>query len=250
MGTALALGSGLSNQTGAALGALAFPVIGPVVVVAVRQLTAAAFLLPTVRPSFRGLSRSTWALILGLALVLSVMNLSLYIAIDRIGLGLAVTLEFIGPLGVAILGSRRLLDAGATIMAGVGVVLLTNPGPSTDFLGIGLALLAAVAWAAYILLNRSLGQHLPGVQGTALAGAITAGVWLPIAIVWFQMHPPALWAIGLAVACGVGSSLVPYTADISALRRIPAALFGTLTSVNPVWAALIGLLVLKQALSV
>lgn len=189
-----------------------------------------------------------WLTILGLALVLSVMNLSLYIAIDRIGLGLAVTLEFLGPLGVAIIGSRRTLDAGATVIAGVGVVLLTNPGPSTDFLGIGLALFAAIAWASYILLNRSLGQHLPGLQGTALASAVTAGVWLPVAITWFSMHPPTLWAMGLAVACGVGSSLIPYAADISALRRIPAALFGTLTSVNPVWAALIGLLVLNQAL--
>src|SRR3954452_4134451 len=152
-GIVLMLTSAASNQTGAALGAMAFPTIGPVGVVAVRQFVTAIVLTPIVRPRFRGLRRAQWWPILGLALVFSVMNLSLYAAIDRIGLGLAVTLEFLGPLTVAIVSSRRLLDIGSATVAGVGVVVLTNPGPTSDIIGTALALLAATAWGCYILLN-------------------------------------------------------------------------------------------------
>lgn len=247
-GVSLVLGSAAANQVGAALGALAFPVIGPVGVVAVRQFTTAAVLLPSVRPSLRGLRAEQWRLIIGLVTVFSVMNLSLYAAVERIGLGLAVTLEFLGPLAVAIGSSRRLLDALCAVLAGVGVVVLTNPGPATDLVGIGLALLAAVAWGSYILLNRSIGQELPGLQGTATASMVTALVWLPIAVAWFTEHPPTLLAIGLAVACGLGSSVVPYVTDVLSLRRLPAQTFGTLASFNPVWAALIGWLILGQRL--
>lgn len=230
------------------MGAMAFPVIGPVGVVAVRQLVTALVLVPTVRPPLRGLTRRQWPLVLGLSLVFSVMNLSLYTAIDRIGLGLAVTLEFLGPLTVAIASSRRALDIGGAVLAGAGVVVLTDPGPATDVLGVALALVAAAAWAAYILLNRSIGQQLPGLQGTAVASIVTAGVWLPIALAWFASHHPTPSALALAAACGILSSIAPYVADLQALRRVPTAVFGTFTSTNPVWAALAGWLVLHQTL--
>lgn len=249
-GIGLMLMSSASSQTGAALGALAFPVMGPVGVVAIRQLVAALVLLPAVRPRFRGLTRSQWLPIFGLTLVFSVMNLTLYAAVERIGLGLAVTLEFLGPLTVAILSSRRAVDIACSALAAVGVVVLTNPGPSTDLIGIGLALIAAVAWGAYILLNRSIGNRLPGLQGTALTSALTAGLWLPVAIFWFSAHPPTLSGMLLAVACGVFASIIPYVADVAALRRIPASVFGIFTSINPVWAALAGWLVLGQALAI
>ncbi|WP_241489413.1 EamA family transporter [Leucobacter celer] len=247
-GIAMMLAGAASNQTGAALGALAFPAIGPVGVVAVRQLVTALVLSLIVRPRLRGLRRHQWLPILGLALVFSVMNIALYAAIERIGLGLAVTLEFIGPLAVAIAGSRRVVDIGCAALAGLGVLLLTGAGPSTDVLGVALALIAAGAWAAYILLNRSVGQRLPGLQGTAAASAVTAGLWLPIGVAWFLIHPPTLQALLLAAACGILASTIPYAVDLLVLRRIPAALFGTLTSVNPLFAALIGWLVLHQAL--
>ncbi|MFT3662180.1 MAG: EamA family transporter [Gordonia sp. (in: high G+C Gram-positive bacteria)] len=247
-GLGLILGTSVSNQAGAAFGALAFPAIGPVGVVAVRQIVTALILVPTVRPPFRSLRRSQWGPILGLAVTFSVMNLGLYAAVERIGLGLAVTLEFLGPLAVALAGSRRARDLGAAVLAGIGVVVLTNPGPATDVLGIGMALCAAAAWGAYILLNRSAGQRLPGLQGTAAASAVTAAVWLPIAAVWFAFHTPTLPAMLLAAACGVFSSVLPYTGDLLALRRVPAPVYGTVTSVNPVWAALTGWLVLHQAL--
>lgn len=247
-GIALMLASSASNQGGAALGATAFPTIGPVGVVAVRQFVTALVLTPVVRPRLRGLRKDQWWPILGLVVVFSVMNLSLYVAIDRIGLALAVTLEFLGPLGVAVAGSRRVLDVGGAVLAGVGVVVLTDPGPTTDVPGIALALLAATAWGCYILLNRTLGQRLPGLHGTAVAGLVTAATWTPIAVAWFAFHTPTAAAIALAVACGLMSSIAPYVADLLALRRVPAPMFGTFTSVNPVWAALAGWLLLHQAL--
>lgn len=243
------LTSSASNQTGAALGAMAFPTIGTVGVVAIRQFVTVLILAPTVRPRLRGLRMDQWLPILGLAAVFSVMNLSLYGAVDRIGLGLAVTLEFLGPLTVAIVGSRRLLDMACAIAAGAGVVVLTNPGPTTDFVGVGLALLAATCWATYVLLNRTVGQRLPGLHGTAAASIVTAIAWTPIAIAWFATHVPTTAAVVLAGACGVMSSIAPYVADLLALRRVTAHMFGTFTSVNPVWAALAGWLLLGQALA-
>jgi inner membrane transporter RhtA len=247
-GIVMMLTSSASTQTGAALGALAFPTIGPVGVVAVRQFVTAIVLTPIVRPRLRGLGKDQWWPILGLVAVFSVMNLSLYAAIDRIGLALAVTLEFLGPLTVAIASSRRVLDIACAVLAGVGVVVLTNPGPTTDIIGITLALLAATAWGSYILLNRTLGQRLPGLQGTAVASLVTAAAWTPIAVAWFAFHAPSAAATALAVACGLMSSIVPYVADLLALRRVSAQIFGTFTSVNPVWAALAGWVLLHQLL--
>jgi len=249
-GIALMLTSSASNQAGAALGAMAFPTIGPVGVVAVRQFVTALVLTSTVRPKFRGLRKDQWLPILGLVVVFSVMNLSLYAAIDRIGLALAVTLEFLGPLTVAIASSRRVLDIACAVVAGVGVVVLTSPGPTTDFIGVGLALLAATAWGSYVLLNRTIGQRLPGLQGTAVASSVTAVAWTPVAVAWFATHIPTAAGLALAVACGLMSSIVPYVADLLALRRVPAHMFGTFTSVNPVWAALAGWFLLHQALDV
>lgn len=247
-GIALILGSSASNQVGAGLGALAFPTIGPVGVVAVRQFVTAAVLTLMVRPTLRGLRRDQWWPILGLALVFSVVNICLYVAIERIGLGLAVTLEFLGPLAVAVISSRRWLDAACALLAAVGVVVLTNPGPTTDVIGIGSALLAAIAWACYILLNRTLGQRFTGLQGTATASLVSAAVWTPIGLAWFVFHGPTAASIALAVACGLLASIVPYAADVITLRRVPAQVFGTFTSINPVWAALVGWVMLHQAL--
>ena len=248
LGVTLMLSSAASNQAGAAAGALAFPAISPFGVVAVRQLVSAVVLTAVARPSFRGLTRREWWPVAGLALTFSVMNLSLYSAVERVGLGLAVTLEFLGPLAVAVCASRRVLDIGCALAAGAGVVLLTSPGPSSDLPGIGLGLIAAAAWGAYILLNRTVGQRLPGLRGTATASVLAAVVWAPLAVFWFLTHPPTLAAVGLALLCGILSSAVPYAADIITLRRVPAGLFGTFMSINPVWAAAAGWIILGQSL--
>jgi len=240
------LGSGLSNQVGAAVGSHAFPTIGPVGVVAVRQFVAAAVLLPLARPAFRRFSWGQWWPTLLLGVVFALMNISLYSAIERIGLGLAVTLEFLGPLAVGLAGARGRLELLCAVLAGVGVYVLILPGPSTDYIGVALGMLAAVCWAAYILLNRLLGTRLPGLQAPAAATSVSALIYLPIAAV--VIFNGQLGGVGLlyAAAAGLLSSVVPYVADLLALRRVSAPFFGVFMSVNPVLAALSGLLLLGQ----
>ncbi|MFD0037820.1 DMT family transporter [Streptomyces anulatus] len=249
-GVALMLGSGLSNQTGASVAALAFPVIGPAGVVAVRQWVAAVILGAVGRPRLRHFTAEQWRPVLGLALVFAGMNLSLYTAIDRIGLGLAVTLEFLGPLTLALAGSRRRVDLVAAGAAAGAVAVLMRPTPSTDYLGIGLALLAAACWACYILLNRTVGARLPGLEGSAAAAAVSAVLYLPVGAWVLWHHPPTPAALGCALIAGVLSSAVPFLADLLALRHVPAHFFGVFMSVNPVFAALVGLAVLGQRLDV
>lgn len=249
-GVCTMLASGLSTQLGAAIGSLAFPVLGPVGVVAVRQYVAAALLLILGRPRLRSFTRRQWGLVLLLAADFGVTNLSLYTAIDRIGLGLAVTLEFLGPLTIALAASRRRVDLGCALLAVAGVVTLMRPRPTADYLGMGLGLLAAAGWAAYILLNRSIGQRIPGAQGTAAAAVLSALVFLPIGAGVAAHHTPSAGALGAAVAAGILSSAVPFIADLFTLRRVPAGAFGLFMSVNPVLAAAVGALVLGQTLDV
>jgi inner membrane transporter RhtA len=248
-GVALMTGSALSNQLGAATAAMAFPVLGPAGVVAIRQWVAGAVLFTTVRPRFASFTREQWRLVVALAVIFATMNLSLYTAIDRIGLGLAVTLEFIGPLSVALLASRRVLDLGCALVAGAAVVVLARPQPTTDYLGIGLALLAAACWASYILVNRRVGAVLTGSQGPAAAASLSALLYVPIGIWVLTSHQVTYVALGRAATAGVLCSAVPMVADLLALRRVPTRFFGVFMSVNPVFAALIGLIVLRQSLA-
>ncbi len=240
------VGSAASNQVGAAVGAHAFASIGPAGVVAVRQFVAAAVLLPVARPALRRFTWAQWWPTLLLGLVFATMNLSLYTAIDRIGLGLAVTLEFLGPLAVALAGSRTRLDLLCAAGAGLGVYLLVLPGPSSDYAGVALGLLAAACWAAYILLNRLLGARLPGLQGPAAATAVAAALNLPVAALLIGQGRLGGAGLGYAVGAGLLSSVVPYAADLIALRRVPPRFFGVLMSVHPVLAALAGLVILDQ----
>jgi inner membrane transporter RhtA len=248
VGVALMLGSALSNQVGAATGALAFPVIGPAGVVAVRQWVAGALLWAVGRPRVRRFTWAQWWPVLSLALVFATMNLTLYTAIGRIGLGLAVTLEFLGPLGVALAASRRRLDLGCAVAAGAALAVLARPQPTTDYLGIALALVAAVCWAAYILLNRVIGRRLPGAEGSAAAAGLSALAYVPIGVLTLLHHPPTAAALGYAATTGILSSAVPFLADLLTLRRVPARFFGVFMSVNPVLAALVGWVMLGQAL--
>ncbi|WSX08509.1 EamA family transporter [Streptomyces sp. NBC_00988] len=248
LGVATMAGSGLSNQLGAAIGSLAFPVIGPVGVVAVRQYVAAVVLFAVGRPRLREFTWRQWWPVLLLAVVFGTMNLSLYTAIDRVGLGLAVTLEFLGPLSIALAATRRRTDACCALIAVAGVVTLMRPRPSADYLGMGLGLLAAGCWASYILLNRTVGRRIPGAQGSATAAGVSALMFLPVGIVVAVRHPPTLTAAACAVAAGVLSSAVPYLADLFTLRRVPAPAFGLFMSVNPVLAAVVGWIGLGQRL--
>jgi inner membrane transporter RhtA len=247
-GIATMLGSAASNQVGAAIGAHAFAAIGPAGVVVVRQFVAAAVLLPVARPNLRRLTWSQWWPTLLLGVVFAVMNLALYSAIDRIGLGLAVTLEVLGPLAVALIGSRTRIDLLCAVAAGLGVYVLVLPGPSSDYLGIALGLLAAACWASYIGLNRMLGRRLSGLQAPALGTSVSALLYLPVAILLLVRGDLAGPAVGYALAAGVLSSVIPYAADLIALRSVPPRFFGLFMSVHPVLAALAGLVLLGQLL--
>ncbi|GHE05421.1 EamA family transporter [Streptomyces alanosinicus] len=242
------VGSGLANQTGAAIGALAFPVLGPLGVVAVRQYVAALVLVAVGRPRLRAFTWRQWWPVLLLAGVFGTMNLTLYSAIDRIGLGLAVTLEFLGPLSIALAASRRRLDAGCAVLAAAGVVVLMRPQPSADYPGMGLGLVAACCWASYILLNRLVGRRVPGAQGSAAAACVSAAAFLPAGILLALRHPPTAGAVLCAAAAGLLSSAVPYLADLVTLRTVPAHTFGLFMSVNPMLAAVVGWAVLGQGL--
>jgi inner membrane transporter RhtA len=187
--------------------------------------------------------------VLALALIFATMNLTLYGAIDRIGLGLAMTLEFLGPLSVALLASRRVLDLGCALVAGAAVVVLVRPQPSTDYAGIALALVAASCWAGYILVNRVMGRRLPGVQGPAAAATLSALLYVPVGIWALASHPVTAVALGRAASAGVLCSAVPMVSDLLALRRVPARFFGVFMSINPVFAALAGVVILGQPLA-
>jgi inner membrane transporter RhtA len=245
-GVAATLTSGASNQVGAALGAHAFPAIGPAGVVAVRQAVAAVALLLIARPPIRSFDRTQRTLVVLLALDIAVMNLTLYAAIERIGLGLAVTLEFLGPLGVALVASRTRADLVIAMGAGVGVYVLVLPDGSSDLVGIALALVAACCWAAYIVLNRAAGARLPGLQAPAAATSIAALLYLPVLLVLgaqgLLTGPPLLYAL----AAGLLASAVPYALDVVILRSLPPRLFGVLQSAQPGIAALAGLVLLAQ----
>ncbi|QIK63283.1 EamA family transporter [Leucobacter viscericola] len=247
-GMLFAVSSSVSNQVGAGMGALVFPAIGPLGVVAVRQFVTAIVFVCLARPKWRQLTRRDWAYAGALGVALGAMSAGTYGAINQIGLGLAVTIEFLGPLGVAIAMLRRRIDLFAIVAALVGVVLLVQPGPTSNYLGVAYAGIGALGWASYILLNRTLGARLNGLEGPAVASVVSAVLWIPVAVFWFTAHPPPLWAIGVAMVCAIFSSLLPFASDLAALRRVSAGIFGILTSLNPVWAALIGWLVLGQLL--
>lgn len=163
---------------------------------------------------------------------------------------LAATLEFLGPLAIALFGARTKGGAVCAALAAAGVLAITQPEPSTDYAGIGLGLVAAWSWAAYILLNRTVGSRIPGIQGTAAATGLSAAAFLPVGLTTLINHQPEPFTVLCAAGAGVLASVVPYVADLVTLRRIPASLFGVLMSINPVFAALVGALALGEVLGV
>ena len=216
----------------------------------VRVLFAAIVLIAVWRPSVRESSPEAWRLVAMFGVALAAMNLSFYASLDRIPLGIAVTLEFIGPLGVAMLASRRAVDLAWAGLAAAGIVLLSPaPGGSLDALGAGLALVAGLFWGAYILLSARVGRAFSGGNGLALAMVVASVLLLPIGIAGggAELLEPSLLAIGLGVA--LLSSAIPYSLELEALRRLPEGTFGVLMSLEPGVAALVGLVLLGQDLS-
>ena len=242
----------LSVQVGAAFAKGLFPVLGPYGTVFLRLAFAALILMIAWRPRVRGHRGRDYLLVLLFGLVFAAMNTSFYASLDRLPLGVAVTVEFVGPLGVAVFGSRRLLDLLWAVLAAGGIVLLTplsgGHGAQIDPLGIALALLAGGGWAAYILISVRVGRSFPGGTGLALGPAVGAGLVAPLGIWQGGQHllDWPLLATGAAVA--LLSSVLPYSFELEALRKLPARVFGVLMSVEPAFAAIVGFVVLGEAL--
>jgi inner membrane transporter RhtA len=245
----LVLGAIGSVQLGSALAKSLFERAGPLGMTLLRLGVGALVLLALARPRPGGRSRRQLLLAIAFGASLAAMNSVFYSAIDRIPIGVAVTIEFAGPLAVAVAGSRRLLDLVWVVLAATGVVLLTRVGGGAlDPLGLGLAGCAGACWAAYILLSQRVGRAFAGADGLALATAVGAVLAAPLGV---AQAGAALgeWRV-LAAGAGVGllSAAIPYSLEIEALRRLPARVFGVLMSLEPAVGALAGLLVLGEAL--
>jgi inner membrane transporter RhtA len=237
-----------SVQVGAAFATKLFVHLGPAGTVLVRVFFAAVVLCAIWRPRPRDHSARDLRLAAAFGVCLALMNLTFYEALDRIHLGIAVTLEFVGPLGVALAGSRSRLDVLWALLAAVGVALLGGAG-SPNLGGVIFALAAGGFWAAYIMLNARVGRAFRGAEGLAIAMAIGTLPLIPfgIADAGANLLHPDLLAVGFAVA--VLSSVVPYSLELEALRRIRPQLFGVLMSMEPAMGALAGLVVIGQQLS-
>jgi inner membrane transporter RhtA len=238
-----------SVQFGGAFAKTLFDEAGPGGTVFLRVVFAALILGALWRPGLAGRSSAEWRLVATYGFVLVAMNLSFYESLDRIPLGVAVTIEFVGPLGVAIASSRRLLDLLWASLAAAGILLLSDFGSADlDGLGVALALLAGCFWAAYILLAVQVGRRIPGNEGLALGMAIGAVMVAPVGLAdaGSGLLSAEVIAVGFAVA--ILSSAIPYTLELEALRRLPQGVFGVLMSLEPAAAATAGFIVLGEDL--
>ena len=245
----LVLGAVASVQIGAAVATRLFPDVGPGGTVLLRLALSAALLLAFVRPSLRGRPRAdlAWGIAYGVAL--AAMNATFYESLSRIPLGVAVTVEFVGPLTVAVVGSRRPVDFLWVLLAGAGVALLTSGGNGRlDGLGVLWALTAGAFWGAYILLAQRVGRVFSGASGLALALAVAAVAVAPFGLVSAGTRLWDAGVVGRGAVVALLSSAVPYSLELFALRRMRASVFGVLMSLEPAMAAVSGLLFLGQHL--
>ncbi|EGX59782.1 integral membrane protein [Streptomyces zinciresistens K42] len=246
----LVLAGGISVQFGGALAVGLMPRAGALGVVALRLLVAALVLLVVCRPRLRGHSRADWGTVIVFGATMAAMNGLFYQSVARIPLGPAVTLEVLGPLALSVVSSRRAVNLLWAGLALGGVFLLGGEGfGGLDPLGVAFALAAGAMWAAYIVFSARTGRRFPQADGLALAMAVGAVLFLPLGLAesGAKLLDPVTLALGAAVA--VLSSVLPYTLELLALRRMPAATFAVLMSLEPAVAAGAGFLILDQALS-
>lgn len=237
-----------SVQLGAAFAKDLFATTTPTATAWLRLCFASLIFLTFARPRLRGRRPREWVVVAGYGLALAGMNWAIYASFARIPIGVAVTVEFLGPLAVAVAGSRRPRDLIWVGLAGLGVVMLGFQPVEADWIGLGLALLAGALWAAYILLAGPTGRDFEGVSGVTVASLIGAVLLAPAAFVIGDpvFTPHVLW---VALAVGLLSSVIPYGFEMVALRRIRPGLFGILMSLEPAAAALFALVVLGEGLS-
>ena len=247
----LVLASIVSVQFGSAIGRTLFDDLGATGVIALRLGLSAPFMLLLLRPRVRQWTGAAWRAAAMLGVTMGAMNLIFYLSLRTVPLGVAVTVEFIGPLLLALAQTRRLVDLLWALLATSGVVLLgLDTTTGIPLSGLALALLAGMFWAGYILASAHLGQQLPGMDGLAVALAFGAVLVLPFGAAGASavFSTPSLLIGGAAVA--LLSSVVCYGLELSALRRMPTRVFGILMSLEPGAAAIAGLLVLSQRLGV
>jgi inner membrane transporter RhtA len=252
-GIALTLASMTTIQLGAALSEPLFDRVGAAGTVALRLVLAALMLWPLARPRLRGRSRADLGAAVALGACSGLLTLAFFEAIARIPLGVAVTIEFLGPLSVALAGSRHARDAAWVLLAGAGVALLTlgdGAGEPLDVAGVGFAAVAAVGWAGYILLTKRVGARWAGFGGLSVSLAVAAVVTLPagVAGAGSELLAPEVLLAGVGLALLM--PLLPYALELVALRRLPTALFGVIMSLEPAIAALLGFVILGQGLAV
>jgi inner membrane transporter RhtA len=238
-----------SVQFGAALATHLFDSVGPEGAVTLRITIAALAMAAIARPRLRVFNRADVAVAVAFGLVLAGMNLAFYEAIARIPLGVAVTIEFSGPLALALVGSRRWMDLVWAAMAGVGVALFTTGGGhGLDPVGIAFAFVAGAAWIGYILLSKQTGRRFDARTGLGIALVSGAIALLPVGL---AVAGTSLFHVrNLLIGAGVAmlSSVLPYTLELMALRQVTPRAFSVLLSLDPAVAALIGLVVLGQHL--
>jgi inner membrane transporter RhtA len=262
----------VSVQVGSGLAGRMFGEVSPATLTGLRLWTAAAAmaafggrgLARSVRGLFRERAWRDAAVVVAFGVTLAIMNFSFYQAIARIPLGIAVTIEFLGPLAVAVVSSRRLVDLIWVALAGTGVALLSDgwsslslhaahagAGAGTALAGVAFALVAAACWAAYILLSASTGRRFPGSSGLAIAMVVAAVAVTPAAVAGSagRGSPLRLAVLGTGIVVGLLSSVIPYRLEMETLRRIPARIFGIWMSLEPAVAALVGLVLLGEALA-
>jgi inner membrane transporter RhtA len=244
----------VSQEVGAAFAVGLFAALGATGAVFVRFLVAGAILCAALRPRVRGLRRRAWFSAAGLAATLTVMNLCFYYSLTRIPLGVAVTVEVLGPLTLSVVVSKRKSAWLWAVLALAGVALLSLTGIEVGYLdpaGLAFAAGAAVSWAGYILATARAASDLPRLDALAIATAIGALVTAPLAVLSVDSDAALQWEIlGLGVTVGVMSSVIPYSLELMSLRRLPPETFAILTCLSPVIAALAGWLILGQHLAV
>ena len=246
-GAAMILGTSASIQIAAAIAHDLFAALTPAGVSALRFALGAAVILPVVRPAVRGRDRETWLAIAVYGISMGVLNFTFFESIERLPMGVAVTLAFIAPLGVALAGSRRRRDVAFALLAGAGVLILGGVDRPDSTAGVVFAVAAGCAWVSVAFAGRSVGRRTRRVDGLALAIPIACLVTLPLGV----GHAGALDArsLGLGLVIAVGGLILPFALELEGLRRLEPRLVAVIYSADPAIAAVIGLVALSESLT-
>jgi inner membrane transporter RhtA len=245
--TALLLSGCLTNQLGAALATTLFGAAGPFGTAALRLVCSGAVLLIWCRPSLRMPAR-TALLVLAYGAIIGIANVMFYSAVAQLPLGIAATVEFLGPLVLALVNSRSPAHVLAVLLAGGGVALISWTGGAMDWPGVCCALVAGAAWACYVAMSAPVGRWLPGSNGLALGLGIGGLCALPVGISHVGISLFRLHTLAIGAGVALLSSALPYSLEFKALQRVPKRVYGVLASLEPAVAALAGLVLLDQTL--